>query len=93
MSIGYCSDCDTEYGHRADCPRTKPSYTHLQQQLTDCKKQNVMLREALNEIAEGDGRATKKLDKCAHGLYGYEMCEECICDYARAALAAIEGEK
>lgn len=59
------------------------------------------LREALEKIAtqdtprsEGekyrdDGKYSK-LDKCKHGLFMYEDCDQCISDFARSALKESE---
>jgi hypothetical protein len=48
-------------------------------------------KEALQDIANGEARKTKKNDKCIHGMYGYEECEECLSDFARSALAALDA--
>lgn len=42
--------------------------------------------EALTSIANGEARATYKIDKCLHEKYGYEHCESCLHDFAREAL-------
>lgn len=44
------------------------------------------LREALKRISEGDVGRPLKAEKCSHGQYGYEHCEECFSDFARGAL-------
>ena len=40
----------------------------------------------LQDIVNGDARKTKKLEKCAHGKYGYEECENCIVEFAQSAI-------
>jgi hypothetical protein len=58
------------------------------------------LREALRAIADGDvprehaiiyrsDGVHSKHDKCKHGAWMYDGCEDCVTEYARAAL----GEK
>ncbi len=59
------------------------------------------LREALRVIADGDAPREhaiiyrsdgvhSKHDKCKHGAWMYDGCEDCVTEYARAALG--EGE-
>jgi hypothetical protein len=45
-----------------------------------------VLRDALQAIANGDARCIRKVDKCQHGQYGYEHCENCLTEYAEQAL-------
>ena len=55
------------------------------------------LREALRTIADGDtprehaivyrsDGVYSKHDKCKHGAWMYDGCEDCVTEYARAAL-------
>ena len=55
------------------------------------------LREALRTIADGDtprehaivyrsDGVHSKHDKCKHGAWMYDGCEDCVTEYARAAL-------
>ncbi len=55
------------------------------------------LREALRTIADGDtprehaivyrsDGVHSKHDKCKHGAWMYDGCEDCVAEYARAAL-------
>lgn len=55
------------------------------------------LREALRVIADGDtprehaiiyrsDGVHSKHDKCKHGAWMYDGCEDCVTEYARAAL-------
>ena len=55
------------------------------------------LREALRVIADGDAPREhaiiyrsdgvhSKHDKCKHGAWMYDGCEDCVTEYARAAL-------
>jgi hypothetical protein len=57
------------------------------------EKEISELKAALYEISQGDGRTTKKMDKCAHGQYGFEQCESCIAEFAERVLATHEQEK
>lgn len=59
----------------------------LVERITDLEAENVGLLLALKAIVNGDARKTKKNEKCEHGLYGYEDCEECYCAFAAAAIA------
>ncbi len=34
--------------------------------------------DAAVRAVDGDYGVHSKLDKCRHGLYGYEQCEECV---------------
>jgi len=56
-----------------------------------------LLREALRTIADGDtprehaivyrsDGVHSKHDKCKHGAWMYDGCEDCVAEYARAAL-------
>ncbi len=56
-----------------------------------------MLRAALRVIADGDAPREhaiiyrsdgvhSKHDKCKHGAWMYDGCEDCVAEYARAAL-------
>jgi hypothetical protein len=60
------------------------------------------LREALRTIADGDtprehaivyrsDGVHSKHDKCRHGAWMYDGCEDCVTEYARAALG--EGKQ
>ena len=60
------------------------------------------LREALRVIADGDAPREhaiiyrsdgvhSKHDKCKHGAWMYDGCEDCVTEYARAALG--EGKE
>ncbi len=60
------------------------------------------LREALRVIADGDAPREhaiiyrsdgvhSKHDKCKHGTWMYDGCEDCVTEYARAALG--EGKE
>ncbi len=60
------------------------------------------LREALRVIADGDAPREhaiiyrsdgvhSKHDKCKHGAWMYDGCEDCVAEYARAALG--EGKE
>ncbi len=60
------------------------------------------LREALRTIADGDtprehaivyrsDGVHSKHDKCKHGAWMYDGCEDCVAEYARAALG--EGKE
>ncbi len=60
------------------------------------------LREALRTIADGDAPRDhaiiyrsdgvhSKHDKCKHGAWMYDGCEDCVAEYARAALG--EGKE
>jgi len=60
------------------------------------------LREALRTIADGDtprehaiiyrsDGVHSKHDKCRHGAWMYDGCEDCVTEYARAALG--EGKE
>jgi hypothetical protein len=59
--------------------------------------ENRRLREALRTIADGDtprehaivyrsDGVHSKHDKCKHGAWMYDGCEDCVAEYARAAL-------
>jgi hypothetical protein len=61
-----------------------------------------LLREALRTIADGDtprehaivyrsDGVHSKHDKCKHGAWMYDGCEDCVAEYARAALG--EGKE
>jgi hypothetical protein len=64
--------------------------------------ENKRLREALRTIADGDtprehaivyrsDGVHSKHDKCKHGAWMYDGCEDCVAEYARAALG--EGKE
>jgi hypothetical protein len=64
--------------------------------------ENRRLREALRTIADGDtprehaivyrsDGVHSKHDKCKHGAWMYDGCEDCVAEYARAALG--EGKE
>ncbi len=62
------------------------------------------LREALRTIADGDtprehaivyrsDGVHSKHDKCKHGAWMYDGCEDCVTEYARAALGRGRNER
>ena len=66
------------------------------------QEQIKVLREALERIADGDypmphhdiyrsDSVHSKHDRCPHGRWMYEGCDECCADYARQALEATNG--
>ena len=44
---------------------------------------------ALRMLENSDCRAIGKIDKCAHGKYGYEDCETCFSDFACTVLTSL----
>ena len=46
------------------------------------------LRQAMKDIADGNCRETLKAEKCEHGRYGFEDCENCISEFAAKALGS-----
>lgn len=41
--------------------------------------ENQRLRKGIQDYLDGDYEPkVKKMEKCPHGLYGYEACENCI---------------
>lgn len=45
------------------------------------------LRKGIQDYLDGDYEPkVKKIDKCPHGLYGYEACEECISEHFQRLL-------
>lgn len=70
--------------------------------LTAAADEIERLREALRVIADGDtprehaiiyrsDGVHSKHDKCKHGAWMYDGCEDCVTEYARAALG--EGKE
>ena len=68
-----------------------------QQTLSEAADEIERLREALRVIADGDAPREhaiiyrsdgvhSKHDKCKHGTWMYDGCEDCVTEYARAAL-------
>lgn len=51
--------------------------------------------EVLEAIRSGDAREplASKNDKCSHGKYGWEDCENCISEYAASVLQKIREVK
>ena len=71
-------------------------------ELTAAADEIERLREALRVIADGDAPRDhaiiyrsdgvhSKHDRCRHGAWMYDGCEDCVTEYARAALG--EGEE
>ena len=69
--------------------------------LGDAAYEIERLREALRIIADGDAPREhtiiyrsdgvhSKHDKCKHGAWMYDGCEDCVADFARAALVEKE---
>ncbi len=65
--------------------------------IEDADDEIARLREALRVIADGDAPRDhaiiyrsdgvhSKHDKCRHGAWMYDGCEDCVIEYARAAL-------
>ncbi len=78
-------------------PRAKVSPLQL-----EAANEIERLREALRTIADGDtprehaivyrsDGVHSKHDKCKHGAWMYDGCEDCVAEYARAALG--EGKE
>ena len=63
---------------------------HLE--VTDLMAENARLRKGIQDYLDGNyGRhIPRKVDTCAHGLFGWESCENCIEAYFMALLAAKE---
>jgi hypothetical protein len=70
---------------------------HLKKLVQWQAAENRRLREALRTIADGDtprehaivyrsDGVHSKHDKCKHGAWMYDGCEDCVAEYARAAL-------
>ena len=65
--------------------------------MIEAAKEIERLREALRVIADGDAPRDhaiiyrsdgvhSKHDRCRHGAWMYDGCEDCVTEYARAAL-------
>jgi hypothetical protein len=77
--------------------------TYLKQSVSQSMADEIeRLREALRVIADGDAPREhaiiyrsdgvhSKHDKCKHGAWMYDGCEDCVTEYARAALG--EGKE
>ena len=85
--------CETGCGHSKIC------MCALAEDMAD---EIERLREALRVIADGDAPREhaiiyrsdgvhSKHDKCKHGAWMYDGCEDCVTEYARAALG--EGKE
>ncbi len=61
----------------------------LREQLAKKDAALAVCVEALTKIKHGDCRTTRKIEKCAHGQYGYENCEACFNDFADDILAKL----
>ena len=46
------------------------------------------LTKTLQDICDGNYPSARKNEKCKHGQYGYEHCDECITDAIAAAIQA-----
>ena len=75
---------------------------HRHTSTLQAQEQIKVLREALERIADGDypmphhdiyrsDSVHSKHDRCPHGRWMYEGCDECCADYARQALEATNG--
>lgn len=63
-----------------------PMYAQIEQQ-------RDKLLAALEAIADGSARTTPRNEKCAHGQYSFLHCEQCLEDFARAAIAEVKGQQ
>jgi hypothetical protein len=61
--------------------------------MSTAESRRIRAIEALKTIANGEARAVRKSDTCSHGQYGYEDCENCICEYATEVLIEIGENK
>ena len=53
--------------------------SHYQKDCDDAAKEIERLRTGIQNYLDGDYEPKiKKIDKCHHGVYGYEACENCI---------------
>ena len=48
------------------------------------------LRDAIRTYLNGDFRAIRRRDTCAHFCFGFEICQSCIDEHFARALAAID---
>lgn len=55
------------------------------------EREKAELVKALEAIVSGDARQVRKNDRCSHGQYGYESCEQCIDEYISAVLHKVSG--
>ncbi len=47
------------------------------------------LRKGIQDYLHGDYSRVAKNDKCQHGCYGFEGCEQCIDDYFEKLIAQL----
>ena len=82
---------------RAEIIRLRTAVALIGECADEFKLENERLREALRVIADGDAPRDhaiiyrsdgvhSKHDKCRHGAWMYDGCEDCVTEYARAAL-------
>ena len=91
-----CPRCLKKVIEVTDFPHTctpTPLVRELEQKLAEVTKQRDELAAALEKISDGDIGRPHKVEKCSHDKYGFENCEECFCDFARAALASVKESK
>ena len=48
------------------------------------------LRAALTDISEGDIGRPHRIEKCVHGSYGFQPCENCYMDFAAKVLENVK---
>jgi hypothetical protein len=60
------------------------SYTELKKLEAEIER----LRKGITDYLHGDYSRTRKNDKCKHGRYGFEGCENCIDDYFEQLMVA-----
>jgi hypothetical protein len=86
-----------------DCPEVQNLVNYADELQRNCRElcvENNALVKALEQIAEGDvprplGKRYRsdgipsKNDQCTHSAWMYEDCGNCISEFARAALSAL----
>jgi len=53
----------------------------LESELEKADAEIERLRAGIKTYLDGNYSTTKKNDKCKHGIYGFETCENCIDEY------------
>lgn len=68
---------------------TREQILHLYPEIRD---EISRLRKGIQDYLDGDYEPkVKKIDKCPHGQYGYEACEECISEHFQRLLTPPPG--
>ena len=84
------SEADTWRAHYNRLSRRLGGETHADcgRAIEQANAEIERLRAGIQAFLDGDYEPrVRKLDKCPHGLYGYEACEGCIADWFSKLLA------